>query len=418
VLLPVILIVLYSALVWHRSSLTTIMASCAAWRAKELRRQNATEWKAVVRDMREHQILNYSIELRRPLPFARRRMLFKHFPKAGGSFIKGVLDAALPGGFDLLKEFAPVSAGLGTTRFVVAAVREPCSYYVSLWAYGSLGRGAFRASFEKEHGKGQTNLVYGHTKPFSSADDTIRFAAWVRHADIHGTMSARFLEFFGTAPGVDCWVNTGNMSATLHACLHAFELQGGAVDWAGFRRAEREAVEAHRRLADQGYNGSPHASCESYYTPELAEYVEDGFDRRVYEAFGWAGCCSTSCPRCGVADTNPNGSELTGQASCEPTWLAPAIAALAVVLYGAVLACAACHRQKRRVRPTRATPIDVEKDPAQPEVKSSCSNAAGGLSARSTSDPHGKHAVRGKCRVYQKMGDYFSEVTEDAPLGL
>ena len=66
----------------------------------------------------------------------RTRLLFKHFPKAGGSFAKGVLANCVPGSMQLLLEHEHLKPEHQRNAFVIASVREPCAAYVSLWAYG------------------------------------------------------------------------------------------------------------------------------------------------------------------------------------------------------------------------------------------------------------------------------------------
>ena len=247
-------------------------------------------------------------DARAPPPPPRKRLLVKHFPKAGGSYVKGVLADGAVEKLAVLSETQQVGSDDRRSHFVIALVREPCSYYVSLWSFGSATpQMSAMAGALIEH-RSPARDFYGKTAPFDGAEDVERFRSWLQHDDVRGVMAARFVAEYSTTPFVDCWVDTANMNRTLHACLRAFERQGGRVDWDKIAAAEDEALRVTkgraRRLARSGQNASPHASCETYYTAALSSFVRYGFDRAVFAAFGYPGCCSRSCPRCG---------ELTGQ---------------------------------------------------------------------------------------------------------
>ena len=225
---------------------------------------------------------------------SRPHLLIKHFPKAGGSFAKGVLSKAIAGrALTIRGEFTRVGADDWRRHFIIGLVREPCSYYVSLFAFGSSRptAGAFARKLYTVYGKQAAAQAFGQTPPYDGPDD------------VRGVMFGRFLGEYGSEPFVDCWANTANLSATLRACVHEFSLQGGTVDWIAFAAAERAAHAAHphgRALATSGENGSPHAACEAYYDNDLAHEVTHGFDAAIYSQFGFSGCCARRCARCGV----------------------------------------------------------------------------------------------------------------------
>ena len=237
-----------------------------------------------------------------PPACARPRLLLKHFPKAGGTFARGVIGKAVGAKLLIVKgEFDGVRADDWRRHFVVGLVREPCAYYVSLFAFGSSrpAAGAFSRSMYAVYGKQAASQAYGQTPPYDGPDDVRRFRRWVRRDDVRGVMYGRFLSEYGRQPFVDCWANTANLSATLRSCVHEFAQQGGRVDWDAFAAAERLAHE-HRRSPNAGENASPHAACEAYYDDDLARAVTLGFDATVYAQLGFSGCCAHTCARCGT----------------------------------------------------------------------------------------------------------------------
>ena len=66
----------------------------------------------------------------------RSRLLFKHFPKGGGSFAKGALAGCMHEPPRILQEHEPLKPDHQRKAFVIASIREPCAGYLSLWAYG------------------------------------------------------------------------------------------------------------------------------------------------------------------------------------------------------------------------------------------------------------------------------------------
>ena len=64
---------------------------------------------------------------------------FKHMSKCAGTEIAHLLRAATRGGhavpFQVIGETFGVTAARRRGAFVIASVRNPCDYYVSLWAY-------------------------------------------------------------------------------------------------------------------------------------------------------------------------------------------------------------------------------------------------------------------------------------------
>ena len=234
----------------------------------------------------------------------RPHLLLKHFPKAGGSFARGVLSSAVASSaLTVRDEFATVGADDWRRHFVIGLLREPCSYYISLFAFGSRHptAGAFAREMRAVYGKQAAKQTYGQTPPYDGPDDVGRFRQWARRDEVRGAMFGRFLSEYGSEPFVDCWANTANLSATLRSCVQEFVHQGGSVDWDAYAIAEREAHDLRLGSSGEfGINASPHSACGAYYDGDLARAVTLGFDAPVYSQFGFSGCCARKCARCGV----------------------------------------------------------------------------------------------------------------------
>ena len=172
-------------------------------------------------------------------------------------------------------------------HFVIGLAREPCSGFVSLWAYGSQGKGQFRQEFQKHAGKAQVREWYGQTPPFNSSEDVARFREWMRLPAVRGVVTARFLTHYSSQPAVDCWVLTDRLAETLKVCLRRYEMQGGVVNHTQDEAAWGIASSTHSRA-------SSHGACREYYDAALAVEVERGFDANLFTAFKWPGCCSVS----------------------------------------------------------------------------------------------------------------------------
>lgn len=235
----------------------------------------------------------------------RQRLLFKHLSKAGGTLAIAVLRLVLPQDrLTIRVEGQPVSGNDQRHHFVLGLVREPCSSYVSLWAFGSSGKGQFMEGMRRLVGKANASQYYGRTPPFNSSSDLRRFRSWVRLPAVRGVVTARYLTHYSASPRVDCWVFTDALKSTLERCLHAYESQAGrfVVNWTMF---DSEWVEATRSSA----HSSPHGECEQFFFNEedlSSEVTHDGFDRNLYRAFRrWPRCCATAVGLSGTAPSAP-----------------------------------------------------------------------------------------------------------------
>ena len=79
-----------------------------------------------------------------------RSKLLCHVPKCGGTYVREALKRLVPEASLVIKrEFASSDERDQRGHFVVASVRDPCSYYASLSEYGTQNEGAFRHQLER-----------------------------------------------------------------------------------------------------------------------------------------------------------------------------------------------------------------------------------------------------------------------------
>lgn len=224
-------------------------------------------------------------------------------------------------------ELSPLLRSHGQHRsFVISSVRNPCDWYVDLWANSAEpDRQALNSKFGTSH----------NPKPFFDDNnmDAKKFSDWMswalgKHSSVGGAniMSVRFwetliagkhvfggyngqrldeymqshnnnpgiesaLETFAPSSVVDCWVSDESYAKDLRKCLRNYEqLTGAELNWEPF--VERFG---HRGDFDErfGTRGAPRGECLDYYTPELAETVLRG-DKHMFKAFGYDTCCGSA----------------------------------------------------------------------------------------------------------------------------
>ena len=115
----------------------------------------------------------------------RPTLLFDHLPKAGGTSVKAYLNKLIgthvdgkqvaartghneslsPDKWVLVHEFESLTEAQRERFFTIGLVREPCSYYLSLWAFGSDGKGSER---QKLGIRRQNRRIYGQRRPYLS----------------------------------------------------------------------------------------------------------------------------------------------------------------------------------------------------------------------------------------------------------
>lgn len=250
-------------------------------------------------------------------------LAYKHMPKAGGTFLTAVLRETFGDNVLVVNDFISTNHFFNATlsgrardeagrQFLLGSVREPCDYYVSLWAFGrqQLKRGAERGFVDLAHDMSEAR------KAALYLDETpAGFRAWLR--EFAGVFSIRLLQSYGGVAGecfsarecaharatvdwgrvdgsavsrgmADCWVDAKDMRTGLAHCLRRYADvaaaggTGGAVDWARLDAAI-EAAERRSR------NPSAHEGCEHYFDEASRELVA-AKDVAVTRAFGYT-CC-------------------------------------------------------------------------------------------------------------------------------
>lgn len=232
-------------------------------------------------------VLHTSDALRQPA--ANVTLLFNHLPKAGGSSIRNYLrttigksvsskyafetGSSLPRDkWVLVPEFGRLTEAQRQRFFTVGLVREPCSYYLSLWSFGSKGEGAERGELAR---KGLLEL-YGKLPPYNNADDLERFHAWIEYEQ--GLLTKRFKQSYGNVSNarIDCWIHTETLYEDFQTCM------------ANFRHAGGWTTNALPKIRVN--NPSNHSSCHQYYNTTTQDLVLK-HEKAFYNVFSYAGCC-------------------------------------------------------------------------------------------------------------------------------
>ena len=280
-------------------------------------------------------------DINHPIPASRPLLIFNHNPKAGGGSILEVLrgfkphevpcdkiaseaesygsgckssnwrkafvdDETIDESFLHMREFTRTTYIDRLHGFVIGSIREPCSQYLSLWSWGSLGHGFFRK-------KEVTNPdLYGVSPPyFNTTLDKNRFWDWMQDPSVVGIVGDRVTASYGDTvlDRVDCWVFVEDFQNTLLGCLRMYQNQGGFVDWeapmvAALLEKEDDKYDNHhhemkqRKLPPAKKDdplGDPrsrhHGKCENMFDERTANQVEERTESFVYEFFGYEGCC-------------------------------------------------------------------------------------------------------------------------------
>ena len=215
-----------------------------------------------------------------PPPQARPRLVYKHFPKTGGTYVRAHLGKLIPDDMlVVIEEFDSLSSLTtdAADSFVIGSIRAPCEYYLSLWSYGSHGKGwQFAASDSATQQE-----LYGRSPPFDNKQDRERLTAWL--LENAALLTGRVRQSYGLErhelAAVDCWLHTEQLHDDLRDCLLEYEARQGTVNWRSF---PGEGVE---RL-----NSATHAPCEVMFDSSLQALVRE-MDGRVFSAFNYSSCC-------------------------------------------------------------------------------------------------------------------------------
>ena len=156
----------------------------------------------------------------------RPKLLFNHFPKGGGKYAIKALQGLLPrGSLRIVSEAGESGEREREKFFVVANVREACSYYMSLWHFdvqqhGLLGRRMKNIVFPDGHED------LRHILEDRDVDNLENFREFFRL--VRGIWSSRLRRSHEDL-AVDCWVRTSSLDADLARCLRLYEAQGGEL---------------------------------------------------------------------------------------------------------------------------------------------------------------------------------------------
>mmetsp|Transcript_28303 Transcript_28303/g.58803 ORF Transcript_28303/g.58803 Transcript_28303/m.58803 type:complete len:423 (+) Transcript_28303:120-1388(+) len=215
-----------------------------------------------------------------------------------------------------IKEFDTADPIIQQRAFVVSSIREPCDQFLSLWAYGSSGRGALHRNVDG----------YGIDAPyFDSPRDIDAFRhTWLRHPIIKGRLARRHHKYFGEnhfqdmikdklhSYPVDCWVYVDDFQSTLYSCLREYEIQGGHVNWTApllsnlvreiqvpnstRGHLQNENIQSNRSNYTKNdplhdIRENHHSKCTKYFDKETATFIRFGDEEFIYNEFGYTGCC-------------------------------------------------------------------------------------------------------------------------------
>ena len=286
----------------------------------------------------------YSEQLRRALTKAQRRqtpsdappppalqLAYKHMSKCGGSYLVSLLVNMTRGMHGLLnKDFFDEEHAVTPERhagsFIIGSIRNPCDYYVSLWAFQSQKTWAIVQN--AAHGgtlwqPEATTCDRGRKcplQPESANSDPDKFEAWVnltmrKQPGVHGVLTHRFYDqlveqrdslqcwadnllecadaynetavssgmaSFDPDANVDCWVRTEMFDDDVKRCLVEYEQRSGAMlNWVAF----------DKRVPDM--NKAGHAPCKDFFAakPGLESKIMHA-DRELAQAFHYPSCCA------------------------------------------------------------------------------------------------------------------------------
>lgn len=248
---------------------------------------------------------------------------YNHLAKTGGTFLRVALEDVVVGNIGVIDEVHGLR-DVSRPPFTIGSIRNPCDYYVSLWAANSFGRGPL-SSLDSHLKK---NLGHDFQQKFGTERDIAAFRRWV-HALLGqkaGLLTVRlWVKYLADSPEryngcvaratclgptaltsetkvldelqranvtslADCWVKTGNLVQDTEHCLKMYEQPGperhpGKIRWAKWHEDTTQQQVFH--------NPSLHAPCEAYYDNFTESLVRDR-DRLIFEKFDFAQCCDRS----------------------------------------------------------------------------------------------------------------------------
>lgn len=201
-----------------------------------------------------------------------------------------------------------LTAEVRRNTFVIAGVRNPCDYYVSLWTF------THQRAWAKTRNEEFKGSLYDFDKQQTDVSKFHNWLKWVQ-GPRHSIMSVRFWETlvakvntlscwgdvygkctkqvdddkvdaelsqFSPRTTADCWVHVETYLDDLRACLTLYEQASGVKVNSSVFKSQKKAKK----------NKSVHLSCEYYYnTSSEAQDSVLRTDKRLFEAFGYRSCC-------------------------------------------------------------------------------------------------------------------------------
>ena len=263
-----------------------------------------------------------STHLHPTCPPTPKALLFAHVPKTGGTTVQKMISKACEGsvakqpkhysgtepelqakhGCIVQNSVSPLSVSESDAAnfFVMASVRRPCDYYVSLWSFISQNVGKLPEYWQNPLDIHARSAAFvGRQPPYNSTEDVARFHAWMRTVIGNGTQSEpgtragsyRLANFLvgrlSARERVHCWVRTDTLLQDSHACFNKFVSCGGA--W----RRNFDVLDA----SVTSNVDEERSRCSTYFDDSAQEEVLRTEQARLSE-FGWGSLSALGIDQC------------------------------------------------------------------------------------------------------------------------
>lgn len=261
----------------------------------------------------------------------KRGIVYNHFPKAGGSFIRYNLQYVVPNTTVKIENEFETLQMHDLHNFTIGSIRNPCSWYVSYYHYAKKGGSALRA------GRSRYNKFVPAYYYNSKGANATLFFEWLQYItgqeadqDKIGVMSVNYAQSYvagykfpcdgeglqghkhsrkgricevrghlrnvgdsgfaaykaalaiANFSVVDCWVHTENATRDFRECLKTYEQQSDEkVEWALLDHNAKKRIRT---------NPTTHLPCSEFYNVESERFVRR-IDRSIFDLFGFSSCC-------------------------------------------------------------------------------------------------------------------------------
>lgn len=156
-------------------------------------------------------------------------------------------------------------------KYTIGTIRNPLSTYVSLWAYGCIGKGGLKNKIKGEHNK-------YYDKHYLSDKDV--FQQWLQTIfKTRGSiLTKRLMRCTGRKPqNVDCWIYQEDLTNSLIKALKQAPKQ------LKLKKSWKSIIE---RKSKKKRNESKHHHWQFYYTPELIKKTKRR-EKFIFEMFDY-----------------------------------------------------------------------------------------------------------------------------------